>query len=743
MVPGHHANSGCRMTALPKTKRPTPEVLERLNELHDLIGLAEGRALIEKATGGAVRIHHDLKPEHYDVVLAAVNQRLAVLPPKAGTCLARLQYEPKCALDQLEPLLKVLNEHGRRLGLYTLAGSFVEAVQSDGSIQFKPLNGAVLAAKLGAHIHIGTTGKNGFKRESCPRDLRDALVTQAHRAAALEIKHVSRTPILRDGKLCSGNGPSGDTWITSPEIPPLPSPCDKAAAHAALDRIGNEWLGEFPFTGELDRATAIAATISMAVRTSLRCPAIAVTKTSHGAGGSTLTNFLSVVLAGERAAMLNGAATGEEMVKQVDAMQRSAGAMLAYDNIPSVAAGFNNEVIAQVVSEESRGVRPFHSNNELVRVENRQAVIFNGVNLRLVDDLTRRTLGLELDPCMERPETRAFKRPELIEEAMARRAQILADCYTILLAYIASGERVRTRPLVGFENWRALVAAALVWLGLPDVVESQEKLKADDPATADLRALAALWLKIFGETEITALQLRNAPLDFNAAGDAAYAKTVAEREALGELLSRIAPEHGPGTTARATKALGNWLRRYRGRVVGNHQLNTTGVAHGGGAKWRWLRINSRSASSTVEIDAAAEAPAEKWVGKHAVVPQPQKAASNGHDKQWVDVPEPAPAAVELHSFDGPESTPQPKPSGNSAAHTPVDLCKTLIVEMGVGVNGKPLGPYTAADLVGGHFTTAAEIANAVPADIMKLGPKYTEAAVNALQQWARTAGRLR
>lgn len=564
----------------------TPEVMLRLQELQELEGLPAESALIENATGGVCKSAHDLvrRPDLFDVVLAATNERLAALPPKKAQCLARHQYEPKCVLDLVDPLAASINTHGRRIGLYTFAGSFVEAIEGPcGSLEFKGLSGELLASKLGTHIQIGATDKNGiFKRESCPRDLRNALLTQAHKAPALRVARVSRTPLLRDGKLYSTPGLNGDTWIVAPQVT-LPSPYDKAAAQAALARLHDDWLGEFPFATPLDRTTAVAAVLSMAARSSIRCPAIAITKPSHGAGGSTLTNFLSVVLAGERAMMLNGAATGEEMTKQVDAVQRSAGASLVFDNIPSVAAGFNNEVIAQVISEELRGVRPFHSNSEIVKVENRQAVILNGVNLRLVDDITRRSLGIELDPRMESPEMRAFKRPELIEDALANRAEILADCYTILLAYIASGERMRTRPIVGFESFRALVAAALVWLGLPDVVMSQEKLKADDPATADLRALTGLWLGLFGERPITVVELINGRHGHDLAPD--NKERAETRKGLGEWLSRMAQS---GQVE--TKTLGNWLRRHKGRVVGDHQLHQAGIAHGGAAQWQWLRI---------------------------------------------------------------------------------------------------------------------------------------------------------
>jgi hypothetical protein len=547
--------------------------------------------------------------------------------PLAADCVvARLQYEPKCALDLLTPLLAALDKHGRRMHLYTFAGSFVEAIEgARGGIEFKPLTGNVLAAKLGTHIQIGTTSKNGLKRESCPKDLRDAVLTQAHKAPSLEIRQVSRTPLWRAGKLQSGNGPNGDTWITAPLIT-LPSPCDKAAALAAFERLSGDWLGEFPFASDLDRSAAVAALLSASVRTSIRTPAIAITKPSHGAGASCLTNLISVVLAGSRAAMLNGAATGEEMTKQVDAVQRSAGALLGYDNIPPV-VGFNNEVIAQVISEEVRGVRPFFSNSQLVNVENRQLVILNGVNLRLADDLLRRTLPIELDPQMERPETRSFKRPDLIEDAITHRVELLRDCYIILTAYVASGERVQTRDIAGFESWRALVPAALVWLGQPDVVESQKKLKAADPISADLHTLAHIWSVLFGEQAVTTVELVDCRSHFGEGSDSE--EEAAARVDLTELLGRIAEDRRGNVSA---KTLGYKLRAWKGRVVGDRQLHADGIAHGGAVKWRLRRIEQKKPAAA---QAEPKQPKSGNTIQPSDAPAPQSEPKpNCHDASW-------------------------------------------------------------------------------------------------------------
>jgi predicted P-loop ATPase len=113
-------------------------------------------------------------------------------------------------------------------------------------------------------------------------------------------------------------------------------------------------------------------------------------------------------------------------------------------------------------------------------------------------------------------------------------------------------------------------------------------------------------------------------------------------------------------------------------------------------------------------------------------PASQPKAASDSDARKTPPPPDAPAAEEDPTV--------AQPKHNGTAHvTHEQLCKTLIKGMGVGPNGKPLGPNTAADLVSGHFTSAKAIANASPAKLMALGPKYTAAAVESLQTWARNA----
>jgi hypothetical protein len=63
----------------------------------------------------------------------------------------------------------------------------------------------------------------------------------------------------------------------------------------------------------------------------------------------------------------------------------------------------------------------------------------NGNNLVLQGDIVRRALVRRIDPQMDRPELRAFDQ-DLLAEGRERRGNLVADCHTIMAAYLQAGQ---------------------------------------------------------------------------------------------------------------------------------------------------------------------------------------------------------------------------------------------------------------------------------------------------------------
>src|SRR5262249_31124136 len=102
------------------------------------------------------------------------------------------------------------------------------------------------------------------------------------------------------------------------------------------------------------------------------------------------------------------------------------------------------------------------------------------------------------DAKMERPETRPFKNNPI---AMIHRDRgaYLAAIFTIVKAFMASGETVNVENINGLEGWSRFVQQPLVWLKAGDPAKSQEDARARDPQRSALRARITAIVKYFSQ----------------------------------------------------------------------------------------------------------------------------------------------------------------------------------------------------------------------------------------------------
>ena len=109
-------------------------------------------------------------------------------------------------------------------------------------------------------------------------------------------------------------------------------------------------------------------------------------------------------------------------------------------------------------------------------------------------------------------------RPDRIEhsfdpraEILVNRPQLVIDALTVLRAYIVAGRPPQKGVRYGsFEEWARTVRDALMWAGLPDIVQSIDEAFRDDTGTAILRAVIDEITKTVGmSVPLTARRLAN------------------------------------------------------------------------------------------------------------------------------------------------------------------------------------------------------------------------------------------
>jgi putative DNA primase/helicase len=272
-----------------------------------------------------------------------------------------------------------------------------------------------------------------------------------------------------------------------PRIPARPTRREAETAVALLVQTL-----DFPFVDQRDLATAVCAAITACVRAAVPVvPGLAISSPGPGSGKSFLSDCLSAIGTGERAAVIAVASKEEETEKRLIGAALSGNLLIVLDNVRRLLEG---DFLCQVTERPIMQLRPLGT-SEMRLVRNIYMLIANGCNIVCAADLTRRFLRISIDPNVERPELREFTSNPL-QTILERRGDFIAACLTIARYYIEAG-RPNLRPRLGsYGEWSDLVRSGVCHLGLPDPVLTQQDLIADDPVAGRRRAVFAAWSRL-------------------------------------------------------------------------------------------------------------------------------------------------------------------------------------------------------------------------------------------------------
>ncbi len=189
--------------------------------------------------------------------------------------------------------------------------------------------------------------------------------------------------------------------------------------------------------------------------------------------------------------------------------------------------------------------------------------LLTGNSIEFVGDLTTRVLLSVLDPEVEHPEARPFRR-NLTEYVLQNRGALVAAALTVPLAHVAAGSPKVNAPRSRFTEWDALVRNPLLWLGAADPLDTQAELRATDPLREALVSMLIAWRDAF-DTE---------PTTVAAAVEAATATGMSARPQLLEALLGVAGERNGDINARR---LGRYLTRNVRRIESGMRFENAGA----------------------------------------------------------------------------------------------------------------------------------------------------------------------
>ncbi len=145
-----------------------------------------------------------------------------------------------------------------------------------------------------------------------------------------------------------------------------------------------------------------------------------------------------------------------------------------------------------------------------VRIDNNGVFFATGNNLTVGGDLATRTLCVNLDQEIERPETRSFDFDPVGRAAQNHPQLCIAAC-TAIRAFLLAGSpwTLDRSPWGGFVEWDKLVSGCLTWLGYADPYRTRDRAIGDDPIRTSNLELLQAWHEKYGNSEVSLGTIRS------------------------------------------------------------------------------------------------------------------------------------------------------------------------------------------------------------------------------------------
>ncbi|HEU5110600.1 MAG TPA: hypothetical protein VFT95_18830, partial [Micromonosporaceae bacterium] len=355
------------------------------------------------------------------------------------------------------------------------------------------------------------------------------------------------------------------------EVPESPTPEQVAAAR---ELILGDWLGDFPFESDVDRANVLALIVTPAIRGMVpKVPLAVIDGLQMGVGKNLIADSILTVYTGSAAEPMNWVPEPDELRKQITAAFRTGAEFFVFDEAHTVeGAPLAQALTAATWQDRILGV------STMANFPNVITWISLGNQVQVRGDLTRRVYRIALRPTYANPQDRpssSFRHPgqsglDLGSWTRKHRRELMTAILTLVRAWFAQGQ---PRPQRGvsfgsFEIWERITGGIVETAGLTGFLENLKVRRSESDFATQYWTGHPGWLRrTFGDRTFRTAEVRE--------------------KALADPAGYLAPPKldDPGDKAYG-KMLGEAYSRLRGRRYDNLWVERDGYAHGHVSVWR-------------------------------------------------------------------------------------------------------------------------------------------------------------
>jgi hypothetical protein len=353
-----------------------------------------------------------------------------------------------------------------------------------------------------------------------------------------------------------------------PAVPDAPAGEDVARAKAL---ILDELLVDFPFTGESERAHAVALLLLPFLRGMIDgpTPLHLIEKPTVGTGATLLAEALTAPAAGAKPAPMVEGRDDEEWRKRITATLRESPAAVLIDNLRR---RLDTAALSAAITAPDTWADRLLGTSETVHLPVRCAWIATGNNPALSDELARRAVRIRLDARVEQPhlrEPKEFRHGDLGGWAAAHRHELVWAALVLGRAWVAAGRPPGRRTIGSFESWARVVGGVLETAGIPGFLGNlQELYERSNEERAAWVAFVGAWWDAFADAPTPVKEL----FPLVAAGDVPLALGDPEKKNSGPV------------------SLGTKIRQAEGRIFAGKRIERAGERKNA-ILWRLARLD--------------------------------------------------------------------------------------------------------------------------------------------------------